>query len=344
MSAGTNALLEIKDLVVEFMTPSGALRAVDRVSLELGHGERLGVVGESGSGKSVLSRTAMGLTSARAARIQGSVVFDGQDILALSERRRRALWGREVAMVFQNPLNSLHPTTPIGDQVAEAVRRDPSVGRKDAGRRAIELLDRVGIPMAQARARARAHELSGGMRQRVAIAMAVACRPKLLFADEPTTALDVTVQARILDLFDELCRDFGIGLVMVSHDLAVVGGHTDRVAVMYAGRIVETGRVQDVFAAPHMRYTEALIAAIPRSQPGQQVLPKPIPGLPPNLVDPPPGCPFAPRCAYASDQCRREQPPLEDVGGQPGHQYACWHPPVYARGAIDATVNETAEV
>jgi peptide/nickel transport system ATP-binding protein len=335
------ALLRIENLVVEFATPSGPVRAVDGVSLELGHGERLGLVGESGSGKSVLSRTAMGLTSARGARITGEVLLDGLSVLSLGERRRRALWGREVAMVFQDPLNSLHPITPVGEQIAEAVRRDRNVGRKQAGKRAIELLDAVGIPMARERSRARAHELSGGMRQRVAIAMAVACRPKLIFADEPTTALDVTVQARIFDLFDELCRDFDIGLVLVSHDLAVVGGHADRVAVMYAGRVAEMGQVRDVFAAPHMRYTEALMAAM---EPGRQLLPRPIRGLPPNLLDLPPGCRFAPRCAFASGQCS-EQPPLTAVSGEPGHEYACWHPPTHPHEEANGTaMTEKAQV
>ncbi|WP_062347141.1 ABC transporter ATP-binding protein [Herbidospora yilanensis] len=317
-------LLSIRDLVVEFPTPAGVVRAVDHVSLELGFGERLGVVGESGSGKSVLARTAMGLTRKGPARISGEVVIDGRSILGLSERGRRALWGREVAMVFQDPLSALHPITPIGAQIAEAVRRDPSVKKEQAAKRAVELLEIVGIPQAARRAKSRAHELSGGMRQRVAIAMAVAGRPKLLFADEPTTALDVTVQARILDLFDELCREFGIGIVMVSHDLGVVGRHTDHVAVMYAGRIAERGPVKAVFARPSMRYTSALMAAIPSHRAERQTLPKPIPGSPPNLLAPPPGCRFAPRCAFATDRCGTEQPTLTELSG--GHEYACWHP------------------
>ncbi|OON28050.1 MULTISPECIES: ABC transporter ATP-binding protein [Micromonospora] len=330
-----DALLSIRDLVVEFPTPAGPVRAVDQVSLDLGFGERLGIVGESGSGKSVLARTAMGLTRTRAARVTGQVRLAGHAVLDLSERRRRALWGREVAMVFQDPLSALHPITPIGEQIAEAVRRDPRVTRRQAATRAVELLETVGIPLAAQRARSRAHELSGGMRQRVAIAMAVAGRPKLIFADEPTTALDVTVQARILDLFDALCREFGIGLVMVSHDLGVVGRHTDRVAVMYAGRIAERGPVADVFARPGMRYTSALMAAIPRADVARQVLPRPIPGLPPNLLDPPPGCRFAPRCGFASDRCRTAQPPMTARAAGAGHEFACWHP---GEPAVDAAV------
>ena len=320
------SLLSVRDLVVEFPTPEGPVRAVDGVSLELAHGERIGVVGESGSGKSVLSRTVMGLTRPRAAKISGEVVFDGHSILQLSERQRRGLWGREIAMVFQDPLSSLHPITPIGDQLVEALRRDPRVGRAEAKRRAVELLDTVGIPQASRWVQARAHELSGGMRQRVAIAMAIACRPKLIIADEPTTALDVTVQARILELFDRLCHDFDIGLVLVSHDLGVVGRHTDRVAVMYAGRISERGPVGQVFARPGMRYTSALMAAIPRSDSAGRELPRPIPGQPPNLLAPPPGCRFAPRCAAATQQCRTEQPALVAIDGELEHEFACWHP------------------
>jgi len=322
----TDSLLSIRDLVVEFPTPAGTVRAVDHVSLDLRQGERLGIVGESGSGKSVLARTAMGLTRTRAARVSGEVVLAGHRVLDLGERRRRALWGREVAMVFQDPLSALHPITPVGEQIAEAVRRDPTVSRKRAAARAVELLETVGIPLAARRVHARAHELSGGMRQRVAIAMAIASRPKLIIADEPTTALDVTVQARILDLFDELCREFGIGLIMVSHDLGVVGQHTDQVAVMYAGRIAERGPVADVFTRPGMRYTSALMAAIPRRDTTGQSLPRPIPGLPPNLLDPPPGCRFEPRCGYASARCREEQPPLLPMTGAATHEYACWHP------------------
>ncbi|WP_155053952.1 ABC transporter ATP-binding protein [Streptomyces blattellae] len=324
--AATERLLTVRDLRVEFPTADGTVRAVDNVSLDLGYGERLGIVGESGSGKSVLSRTIMGLTRSRTARVTGEVILDGRSVLDLSERSRRSMWGRDVAMVFQDPLSSLHPIMPIGEQIAEAVRRDASVTRREAGARAVQLLETVGVPLAAQRAKARAHELSGGMRQRVAIAMAIACRPKLIIADEPTTALDVTVQARILDLFDELCREFRIGLVMISHDLGVVGRHTDRIAVMYAGRIAERGPVAHVFARPAMRYTSALMAAIPRHDGARRTLPRPIRGLPPNLADPPAGCRFSPRCAHAGDACHEAAPALVEVEGEPGHEYACWHP------------------
>jgi oligopeptide/dipeptide ABC transporter ATP-binding protein len=319
-------VLEVRDLVVEFDTPAGPVRAVDGVNLRLQHGERLGLVGESGSGKSVLSRTVMGLTRPRTASISGEVVLDGHSILDWPERQRRALWGRDVAMVFQDPLGALHPITPIGDQIVEAVRRDPEVSRQVARERAVELLDQVGIPQPRRRMTARAHELSGGMRQRVAIAMAIACRPKLLIADEPTTALDVTVQARILELFDTLCDEYGIGLVLVSHDLGVVGGHTDQVAVMYAGRIGEIGPVRQVFARPTMHYTRALMAAMPRPDLPDRALPRPIRGLPPNLLDAAPGCRFAPRCDFAADDCVATQPPLEPLPDHADHRYACWHP------------------
>jgi peptide/nickel transport system ATP-binding protein len=335
----SEALLSVRDLVVEFDTPRGPVRAVDGVSFELAEGERLGVVGESGSGKSVLSRTVMGLTTMRNAKVGGEVVLNGQSVLDLSERRRRALWGREVAMVFQDPLSALHPIAPIGDQVVEAVRREPGVDRKAARARAIELLELVGIPRAEDRMKARAGELSGGMRQRVMIAMAMACRPQLLIADEPTTALDVTVQARVLKLFDELCDEFGIGLILVSHDLRVVGSHTDHVAVMYAGRMVEIGTAAAVFDRPMMRYSRALMDALPKRDPAGHELPKPIPGTPPNLLSPPPGCPFSPRCAFAEDDCREARPELSPVADQPGHCYACLHPagPV-AFGAAPAAV------
>ncbi|AIY15696.1 ABC transporter ATP-binding protein [Pimelobacter simplex] len=319
-------LLQVRDLVVEFRTANGPLRAVDGVSLDVARGERVGIVGESGSGKSVLSRTAMGLLGRKDARISGEITFRGQDLLAMSDKQRRDLWGREIAMVFQDPLSSLHPITPVGQQIVETLRRDPAMDKTKARARAIELLDMVGIPQAERRFRSRAHELSGGMRQRVMIAIAVANSPSLLFADEPTTALDVTVQARILELFDELCRELSIGLVMVSHDLGVVARHTDAVSVMYAGRISEQGTVDDVLRSPRMRYTSALLAAIPRIDHGRRALPQPIGGLPPDLVNPPAGCRFAPRCAHAVAACADQVPPLEPAADVPGHAFACWNP------------------
>ena len=319
-------LLSVRNLVVEFPTRAGVVRAVDDVSLELAPGERLGLVGESGSGKSVLSRTVMGLTRTDSAQVSGEVTLGDRSVLTLSERRRRELWGREVAMVFQDPMSALHPITRIGDQIAEAARRDPSISRADARTRAIELLELVGIPMARQRARARAGELSGGMRQRVMIAMAMACRPQLLIADEPTTALDVTVQARILELFDQLCEQFQIGLILVSHDLRVVSAHTDRIAVMYGGRIGEVGPVRSVFGRPMMRYTEALLKAMPTTAGGTHSLPSAIPGVAPNLLSPAPGCRFAPRCAHAEHDCRTSSPQLEGADGELAHRFACWHP------------------
>lgn len=322
-------LLDVADLRVEFATPDGPVRAVDDVSVGLDRGERLGIVGESGSGKSVLVRTMMGLVRPSEATITGSVVFDGLPLLPLGERQRRAIWGRDIAMIFQDPMNSLHPITPVGDQVAEVLRIHRGLDRAAARRRAVELLDMVGIAEPARRARSRAHELSGGMRQRVMIAMAMACEPKVLLADEPTTALDVTVQARILALFDDLCRTFGIGLVLVSHDLEVVSRHTDRIAVMYGGRLVETGPVAAVCNHPTMRYTKALLDATPRWNTDKQVLATPIPGYPPNALEPLAGCPFAPRCGAAIAACHDTTPPLDAVPADPDHRSACWNPVVH---------------
>ena len=325
--ARSDALLVVSDLVVALPTPAGPVTVVDGVSFTLDPGRRLGIVGESGSGKSVLGRSVMGLTSGRSTTVTGRVVIAGQSVLDLSPRRRRALWGRTVAMVFQDPLSALHPMIPVGEQVAEAVRRIPATGRQTARNRAVELLDMVGIARAGVQSRRLAHEFSGGMRQRVAIAMAVAGNPRLLIADEPTTALDVTVQSRILALFDELCTRLEIGLVMISHDLAVVSAHTDDVAVMYGGRLVETGPAQELFRSPRMRYTEALLDAIPRLPAATAVLPRPIPGHPPSPADRGAGCTFVARCAHASDRCGSELPPLEPAGTtRRDHAFACWHP------------------
>ncbi|TDE11167.1 ABC transporter ATP-binding protein [Jiangella asiatica] len=322
----TVPLLSVENLKVRFATPEGLVTAVDGVDLQLGHGERLGIVGESGSGKSVLIRTIMGLYRPGDASIEGDVVFDGRRVLTMTPRERRRIWGSEIGMIFQDPMNSLHPITPVGAQIAEALRLHRGMTRKEAAERAVELLDLVKIADPRRRSRQRAHELSGGMRQRVMIAMAMACEPKLLLADEPTTALDVTVQARILELFDSLCGEFGIGLILVSHDLGVVGRHTDRVAVMYAGQVGETGSVRQVLERPTMRYTGALLDAAPRWGRDHQVLPTPIGGQPPNLLTLGPGCHFAPRCPGATDRCREARPALVAVPGQPEHRAACWHP------------------
>lgn len=329
-----NRLFEVRDLSVTFHTPEGAVGAVEGVDLDLAQGERLGIVGESGSGKSVLVRTLMGLYRPRDAEISGTVRFDGKEILALPERRKRAIWGKDIAMIFQDPMNSLHPIAPVGDQIAEVLMVHRDMAKGPARAKAVELLELVGIAQAERRSRSRAHELSGGMRQRVMIAMAMACEPKLLLADEPTTALDVTVQARILALFDALCREFGIGLILVSHDLELVSRHTDRIAVMYAGKLVETGPVAEVYRRPSMRYTEALIAATPRWSQDSQILPRPIPGQPPNLLDPMVGCRFAPRCVAASEQCVEAAPSFEPVAPQSEHRRACWHPVTYDKALV----------
>ncbi|WP_166354484.1 ABC transporter ATP-binding protein [Phytoactinopolyspora limicola] len=322
----TTPLLSVENLRVRFTTPDGVVTAVDGVDLRLGQGERLGIVGESGSGKSVLIRTIMGLLRPGEADIDGQVIFDGRPVLAMKARERRRIWGSEIGMIFQDPMNSLHPITPVGAQIAEVLRLHRGMSAKAAHERAVELLDLVKIAEPGRRSRQRAHELSGGMRQRVMVAMAMACEPKLLLADEPTTALDVTVQARILELFDTLCDQFGIGLILVSHDLGVVGRHTDRVAVMYAGQIGETGPAHQVLGNPTMRYTRALMDAVPRWGLDQQILPTPIGGQPPNLLALEPGCHFAPRCVAATEQCHTHRPALLAVPDEPDHYAACWHP------------------
>ncbi|RLU99318.1 ABC transporter ATP-binding protein [Streptomyces griseocarneus] len=309
-------VLALRDLRVDFTGPDGPLPAVRGVDLALRRGEVLGLVGESGSGKSTVALAAMGLLP-RTARVGGSVRVGGDEVLGAGERELAALRGRRMAMVFQDPLSALTPVHRVGDQIAEAVRIHQDVGREHARRRAVELLDLVGIPDPGHRARAYPHEFSGGMRQRAMIAMAVANDPDVILADEPTTALDVTVQAQILDVLRTAQRETGAALLLVSHDLGVIAGMADRVAVMYAGRVVESAPAPELFAAPRMPYTLGLLGAVPR--PGARVL-TPVPGTPPELRLLPRGCPFAPRCPLADDACRAAEP--EPVGGE-GHSVAC---------------------
>ncbi|MDP3966950.1 MAG: ABC transporter ATP-binding protein [Nocardioides sp.] len=330
-------LLAVRDLRTVFHTPRGAVRAVDGVDLDLAAGETLGIVGESGSGKSVLGRTVMGLvTSGPTTTITGSVTLDGSDVHALSSRARRQLWGPRIAMVFQDPMTSLNPVKHVGTHLTEPLRLHLGLGRRAAAERAVELLTQVGIPEPARRAGQYPHELSGGMRQRVVIAMALACDPDLLIADEPTTALDVTVQKQILDLLGDLTGRLGMAMVLISHDLGAIAGRTDRVGVMYGGRVVESTATTALFAAPRHPYAEALLASIPQlTDPPHTVL-RAIEGSPPDLVAPPQGCRFRPRCPYADQQCHEEDPVLVDLG-QPGvpHRAACHHPlPVPAR--VDA--------
>jgi oligopeptide/dipeptide ABC transporter ATP-binding protein len=315
-------LLEIADLTVRFPTARGEVRAVDGVSIVLEPGETLGIVGESGSGKSVLVRAALGLLN-ETAIVRGRSRFAGRDLVASTPKQLRSVWGRQVAMIFQNPMTSLNPVRRIGDQLTAPLHAHLGLSKKQARARAIELLDQVRIPGAAEQMDRYPHELSGGMRQRVMIAGALACRPKLLIADEPTTALDVTVQRQILDLMDVLQRELGTTMVLITHDLAVVAGRTDRIAVMYAGRVVEQATTRDLFDDPHHPYTAALLASVPQiERPSHERL-QAIPGRPPDLVAPMAGCAFAPRCTFAQDRCRKDAPALETSAG---HAVRCWFP------------------
>jgi peptide/nickel transport system ATP-binding protein len=327
-----NTLLVVKDLHTTFDTPRGPLPAVGGVSFELGQNETLGIVGESGSGKTVLSRTIMGLQPRKNVEVAGSVLLNGFEVVGASEKEKRSIWGLEVAMVFQDPMTSLNPVLRIGKQIDEILRVRLGMSRADAKARAIELLELVGIPSPAERYRVYPGELSGGMRQRVVIATALAGSPKLLMADEPTTGLDVTIQAQILNLLDGLKTTMQMSVVLVTHDLGVVATRTSRIIVMYAGRIVEMGSTRDVFAHHRMPYTRALLEGSPKvSNPSHTRL-LAIPGRPPNLLDLPPGCAFAPRCAFATDQCREERPELE-AANERGHTFACWNPLPVTEGA-----------
>jgi peptide/nickel transport system ATP-binding protein len=320
-------LLVVDDLRTTIHTQRGDLRAVDGVSLTLARGETLGIVGESGSGKSVLGRTIMGLhTTGPTTTIEGRVTFDGQDVHSLSAGQLRELWGGRIGMVFQDPMTALNPVKKIGTHLTETLRKHRGLGRSAARARAIELLVQVGIPDPKRRIDQFPHEMSGGMRQRVVIAMALANEPDLLIADEPTTALDVTVQRQILDLLDRLQDELGMAVVLISHNLGVVAGRADRVAVMYAGRIVETAEADSLFRAPHHPYAEALLAAIPRLELPPHLRLDAIDGAPPNMLRPPQGCRFAPRCRYAQEDCVTTSPVLEGTPGAPDHRFACFHP------------------
>ena len=317
-------LLTVENLSTTFATERGPVRAVDQVSLTLDRGQALGIVGESGSGKTVLSRSIMGLLPSTARR-EGSIRFGEHELLGSEAVDMSKLWGREMSMVFQNPMVSLNPVMRIGEQIAEPLRIHLGMSRRDARATAVRLLRDVRIPEPERRVDQYPHELSGGMRQRVMIAIALACGPTLLFADEPTTALDVTVQAQILDLIAEQREERNMSVVLVTHDLGVVAGHTDVIAVMYGGRLVEVAPTAVLFADMRMPYTEALLQSIPRlDQPSHTRLTA-IPGRPPDLLYPPRGCAFAPRCAFARDKCREEAPALT-TADDPEHRFACWYP------------------
>jgi peptide/nickel transport system ATP-binding protein len=316
-------LLRVEDLHVEFPTEDGVVHAVDGISYELQRGRTLGIVGESGSGKTVSSLTTLGLTRGQGAQISGRIMFEGRDLLTLSEDELRAIRGNEIAMIFQDPLSALHPFYKVGSQLIEAVRAHQDVSKAQARTRAIELLGLVGIPDPDRRVDEYPHEFSGGMRQRAMIAMALTNEPKLLIADEPTTALDVTVQAQILALMERLQKELGMAIVIITHDLGVVAEMADQIAVMYAGRIVETASAEAIFSDPEHPYTWGLLKSIPTLVGAREQDLVPIPGTPPSLINRPSGCHFHPRCPYAQPDHARIDPQLAPVPGDPAHRVAC---------------------
>jgi peptide/nickel transport system ATP-binding protein len=331
VTADPAPLLEVRNLSTSFQTSRGLVRAVDGVSLELRRGATLGIVGESGSGKSVFARSLMSLLPKSAVTGDSSVRFNGTDLRALSRRELRGLWGAEVAMVFQDPMTSLNPVVKIERQITEGLRFHFGLRGKAATDRAVQLLADVGIPAPRSRLDVYPHHLSGGMRQRVAIAIALACSPSLLLADEPTTALDVTVQRQILDLLQRLQAERGMAMILITHDLGVAAGRTDEIAVMYAGRIVERAPTTILFDHPRHPYTEALLASIPRLEYDVHTQLNAIPGRPPDLIGPRTGCAFAPRCAYAQPRCLEEDPVLAPATGE-NHEVACFFPVGTDRG------------
>jgi peptide/nickel transport system ATP-binding protein len=322
-SGADSALLQVRDLNVQFATEDGIVRAVDGVDLTVRAGQSVGIVGESGSGKSVSMLTIMGLSRSRNATITGTATFEGKELLDASDAELREIRGDDIAMIFQDPLSSLHPFYKVGWQLIEAVRTHRDVSKAQARERAIELLGLVGIPSPRERINGYPHEFSGGMRQRAMIAMALANDPKLLIADEPTTALDVTVQAQILELIARLQQELNMALVLITHDLGVVAQVTEEVNVMYAGEVVERAPTDRIFAAPQHPYTWGLLRSIPRlDRPRNEPL-VPIPGRPPSLIAPPKGCRFYPRCPYEPDEARSIHPDLETAADEPGHLVRC---------------------
>jgi oligopeptide/dipeptide ABC transporter ATP-binding protein len=318
------ALLSVDDLRVEFWTRRGTVHAVNGISFDVAPGETLGIVGESGCGKSVTSLALLGILPRAGRVVSGTAMFEGRDLLQLKDDALRKIRGRDIAMIFQDPMTSLNPVLTIGRQIREPLQTHFDMDKKQANERAAELLDRVGIPSAKARIRDYPHQFSGGMRQRAMIAMALACEPKLLIADEPTTALDVTIQAQILDLLRELVAEQDAALILITHDLGVVAGMCERVNVMYAGMFMETGRAGDLFARPRHPYTLGLLQSIPRLDAIRKEALKPIEGAPRDMLQAPQACPFQPRCRYEVEQSRLEVPPLKEI--EPGHMVACFNP------------------
>ncbi|MDI6712019.1 MAG: ABC transporter ATP-binding protein [Anaerosomatales bacterium] len=335
-----DTLLEVENLKTHFFTRDGVVKAVDGVSFTLERGQTLGVVGESGSGKSVTAMSIMRLIKGPQGRVvEGSIRFKGQDVLAMDDEAVRDLRGNRIAMIFQDPMTSLNPVFRVGDQIAESLRVHKGMDKREALERAVELLKLVGIPKAEARAKDYPHQFSGGMRQRAMIAMALACDPDILIADEPTTALDVTIQAQILELMIELQERTGTAIIMITHDLGVVADMADKVLVMYAGKPVEFGTADEVFYQPLHPYTWGLLDSLPRhdvSEKGELV---PIVGQPPSLIDVPPGCAFHPRCPYATEKCRSEVPQFRDIVGSHGSACHFSEDPEFRRGvAVPAGV------
>ncbi len=315
-------LLEIKDEKLSFFTPAGEVKALNGVSFSMNEGEVLGIVGESGSGKSVTAYSIMGLTAYPGKLIGGTIYFNGHQIEKMSEKEMRKIRGNEVSIIFQDPMTSLNPVYTIGNQITEVIRLHTGKSKKEAYDRAKELLELVGINEPIKRLKQYPHELSGGMRQRVMIAIALACEPKLLIADEPTTALDVTIQAQILELMQELRQKLGMSIIMITHDLGVVASMCERIAVMYAGHIVEYGTADEIFYEPKHEYTKGLINSIPKLSAQEIERLVPIEGQPVDLLNPPAGCPFAPRCANCMKICLREMPPKTELSDT--HYSHCW--------------------
>jgi peptide/nickel transport system ATP-binding protein/oligopeptide transport system ATP-binding protein len=327
MSVTKDTLLEVTGLGVEFDTDQGVIRAVDSVEFELRAGEILALVGESGSGKSVTVMTLMGLTRARHARVSGRAIFGGLDLVSASEAELTHLRGSEIALVCQDPMSAWHPVYRVGEQIAEQIRAHSQISQGDAITHAVEAMERAGIPHAEARAKCYPHELSGGLRQRAMLAMALSCSPKLVIADEPTTALDVTVQAQILREIRRLRAEEGVSVILVTHDLAVVAQLADRVAVMYGGRVVELATVDELFANPRHPYTWGLLDCVTRLDSARRPRLATIPGTTPSLLDPPRGCHFQPRCAHRHERCVTVPPLAKSGGRDPGHLDRCWLTP-----------------
>jgi oligopeptide/dipeptide ABC transporter ATP-binding protein len=331
-------LLEVNDLKVQFATEDGIVQAVDGLSFELERGKVLGIVGESGSGKSVTAMTLMGLTRGINARFEGEVLYKGKDLLQVSDRDMQEYRGNELGMIFQDPMTSLNPVYRIGEQIAEAIQAHEKVDKRRARARTIELLRQVGIPNPESRVDDFPHQFSGGMRQRAMIAMALSCNPSVLIADEPTTALDVTIQAQIVELVSRLKDDFNSAVIFITHDLGVIADIADEIIVMYAGRVVERGTKRDLFYDPQMPYTWGLLGSIPRlDQPRVERL-HTIKGAPPSLINPPEGCKFRPRCPHAFDKCM-EEPGLENRVETPGHLDRCWLDVEYKREHRNETIS-----